>query len=1280
MKTIKKYFKAILLFMAFAVCSVVFAFNPSLTTYAAMSYTYAGYNQVINSIKMPKTTVDAQDEFFEVPLLSAGYFGGEVTSYKVLVTDPAGQQHWYDSSEATHDEYFDTTSNSGFLRIEKLVNGVYRIQYVITDGDSQKFYSNPYLVNVTNVPYELDFTIIEEGATQGQRVLIPGQVKEDSSAIALPVARVKEVDSDEDGEIVKPVVYRNGAPLGEAKASADEGDFYIADGVYYVNPTMEGKYTVEYSSNKGSNRPTKTYTIVVHASDSDFVAPTSDDIKIDDFKVPSIELGKKGIVLNKLVVNNNLEKNVDYNITEVVISKISNPEIKKVLTAKDNLTFDMTVEAFGVESYNDLVGEYDITYTIVDAYGNSKTISNNKEKQAVKVTDSSAPQVYMAYSYDLDNEGNPVKDSEGNDVVNTNYAIELRNTYGYAEIVLPAIYAKDFVTEYKDLKMYRYLRSVKDGTTKYYYLDNVDLDGNTLTEEDDGYNFAQSYLATGETDNTGIGKLNQAVTFRFAKSGSEVDESTFAGEYTLGYFVVSEGDDDFSEQRNYLYSSGSTQYKINVAETANHTSTETPTVTIDNLNNVTTKKSDETIKLTISASDKDDSRLKNVAFYYYGDLTDSLKADIEAAIAAVKNDTESDAYKLKCSVLDDSTFAMASSYTGFKLISNGGINDSSFEFKFENYNNQEKAIVGVISMNNDNSIEIATKTVTIRSVNDTDGSAELNIIKGGSFAVTTENEGVITETGVIENGRVYKQGDDVTLPTIEFLDQDKELQLGVTYYIDNQIVNNKVNYLGSLNPYTTTNDSGNREINGGTIKTSAVGTYYVVYTATDIAGNQTVVYFTFEVEDSSAPELIVNAEGEDLKISGNTIKANLGVLGTTIDFEQILKQSGNDVTGNTGAVINPIKVDTKGEALRFKDTGKSYTFYDAGIYYLTFSGEYKGEYADDKLIVVEILEPTLAWVDEDYFDVPTTATFNQVVELPYLIASYGVEQVDVSVKVEGPDGKEMTVSVDESGDYPVWSFTTYDEDHDKCKGDYKVTYTATSNEGKISKEFTVKVGDNVAPTIKVANQKTLEQELVYEGTDITYTIEKSTSVSNRKLVITVKKGDKEIYSCNTGLTITDIDDINSTPQDMSWSGLDVKLTGSNVTGGTKTYKITGKGECTLTIKISDKYNNEQVKTIKFKVVEKASDDSNENNALGIVLIVISVVILVGVIAFFLFTGKDGNKKGKNKTKNSVKKEVTTDTKEVEKTEEVTETEKTEEAEEKTEESSFDTEAKTGEVE
>ena len=203
MKQLIKYFKLTFCFLAFAVMSIVFAFSPVLTTYAAeLSYTIETYNAAINSIKMPKSTIDvSKNESFQIPLLetslsggkTSGLFADTATNYTIRVVDPSGQTHDYVVGGSENDtEYFNEENvSSGYLELNALNNGKYDILYIITNA-GKTYYSNTYSVTVKNISYELDLI----DSDTGLKKLVPLSMKTSNTAFEVPIANVKVVDSE----------------------------------------------------------------------------------------------------------------------------------------------------------------------------------------------------------------------------------------------------------------------------------------------------------------------------------------------------------------------------------------------------------------------------------------------------------------------------------------------------------------------------------------------------------------------------------------------------------------------------------------------------------------------------------------------------------------------------------------------------------------------------------------------------------------------------------------------------------------------------------------------------------------------------------------------------------------------------------------------------------------------------------------------------------------------------------------------------------------------------
>ena len=112
----------------------------------------------------------------------------------------------------------------------------------------------------------------------------------------------------------------------------------------------------------------------------------------------------------------------------------------------NNFKFDFTKEAFGATSYDNMVGNYIITYVVEDAYG--KTLTETFKIDGVTV--SSKPTIKLSYNYDK-------TQANFQETVKLGAETELKAEYvSNNEFVLPAVYVEDAVTtDYNDFIIIR---------------------------------------------------------------------------------------------------------------------------------------------------------------------------------------------------------------------------------------------------------------------------------------------------------------------------------------------------------------------------------------------------------------------------------------------------------------------------------------------------------------------------------------------------------------------------------------------------------------------------------------------------------------------------------------------------------------------------------------------------------------------------------------------------------------------------------------------------------
>ncbi|MCQ2564517.1 MAG: hypothetical protein MJ152_01475, partial [Clostridia bacterium] len=1072
MKTLKKYLKVILCFMAFALASFAFAFSPISPVYAAST----SIAMLSTKNKIP-TKVDAQTEDLRIPLLKSMTLDA-TNGYEIRVKDSSTQWHVYQGVE---DGYF--TADGDYVKIakEKLVGSndtSYEIVYVTNNGldaDGQVvhyYYSKVYTVKVTDASYTLK--LVEEDNTH---IYIPSKIATDANArVELPTRAEKngvECTSDVTVEISKAGHIVASYTLGTSPV----GNEYVVDGKFV--PKEAGEYVIKYSANKCEDER------VSFEVEDDYVKPSKEEIKIESINVPNtnnvIELGKKNI---PLVSNPQAEnpikvtydgKDVKYNVTKVTITNVDNPTIKQVLPA-NTFVFDMTTDKFeGVTSYKNLAGKYKFEFEIVDVYGNTFNVFANLDKEGKVVSMSATdvkPTIHMAYNYSVDAD---TKEVVGE--VNTRVDADLKTSVGYKEVVLPAIYAEDNVATNAEIKYFRYLTQTSTG--KKFYVDNIIVDNYKVYKleyklgADDKYHFVKEgttdeyydgnfALVTkngGEGYTTSYGNANSSVAVQFAEYDADghystEDISLYCGEDNGKYAIHYEAYKDVVVSRY-----GELTSKTIKVETSEKHSGEvsTPVVNITNLSNESSVAQNSTIKVKTHCSDADVEDVLKTSVFYKNYATsdeidiDSIKTSATTALAtAITTYYEDELLKNygTCNVLDTDAFKTA---FGFEKANNNLDADGEYEVTFSEDTGYYAVVA--ITINKDNQLGISVRKLRIKNLNDSD-------------APTADDNSW-------DNTKQVAQQTVVDLPEVTFTDSDKSLALAVGYYVENPENKDSIPQFEDVKSV----NYGDKTIKGVTLNADKVGKYYVVYTATDDAGNTTNVYYTFEVKATPDPVLDVSAAGEDLTIAGNEIKGEFKKDGLEVKFnvEMIFAETDDSAE----VVASEIKCDIESNGVRY-DKGNdqySYILKSPGTIQVTFSGwvEYAiggKRQAISKTFTVKANLPEMKWLNENKLtELETVAEQNMPIQLPVLEAN---QSGDVNVKIEyiyNGTTKDVT-------DTAVWDKSTHTFTPDKSDGRYVVTYTAISEYGAtIKASHTFKLGDTYKPTFVVTGDSDLRKDI-----------------------------------------------------------------------------------------------------------------------------------------------------------------------------------------------------------
>ena len=232
-----------------------------------------------------------------------------------------------------------------------------------------------------------------------------------------------------------------------------------------------------------------------------------------------------------------------------------------------------------------------------------------------------------------------------------------------------------------------------------------------------------------------------------------------------------------------------------------------------------------------------------------------------------------------------------------------------------------------------------------------------------------------------------------------------------------------------------------------------------------------------------------------------------------------------------------------------------------------------------------------------------------IIDIPVAFATDKLTKKDVEVvyTVTGPNGSKPTVTdyEDETKDY-IKSFKA------TAEGTYTIKYSATDDAGNESTHtITIEVGDCQKPTLSwVDKSKDAPTEIELNKT---YALDLNTML---------KMSDNETANADLLENIT-----------VQMTGPDGSTVDTIVADGEEyQWKFTKSGNYNLRITVKDKVGNvSDALTHTINVPAEETDENKVSPVLGTVLVVLSVVVLAGVVVYFVATSK------KKSTKNTSKK-------------------------------------------
>lgn len=488
--------------------------------------------------------------------------------------------------------------------------------------------------------------------------------------------------------------------------------------------------------------------------------------------------------------------------------------------------------------------------------------------------------------------------------------------------------------------------------------------------------------------------------------------------------------------------------------------------------------------------------------------------------------------------------------------------------------------------------------------------------ENGFNSVSLNEKGFNTSDG---NKAVFNQDNIVTIPSISFKDKDGAVDFAVEVSYTN---GDKVVKLSSLEsqPNIKTEKDGDDfkyTIEGASFRVSYAKTYTITISATDSNGNVSFTSFAVRVNDTQPPVISIenNAKfSEDVEVGTEFVIPTP----TVYDNDTVVENPDWHWT-----ILVP-GAKTPSEMTSYKNT---YTPTITGTYIITYyakdsagnenvSSEYRLNVVaeDAPIITVAPLDEAPEW---DY---------NKPTQDAVMIPKASAKDVNFAnaIVVDAPvvkNSKGEEVEVKQSADSTMWQFTP------DVQGEYTITYSAQGKFLSSTKVLTMTIGDGDAPTMSWENKEEDFKATVNVGDSWTFKfnmIEVDDDTDDLQSII------DEIL--RNGVSSTSMNELSSY-MTITMKDSNNKTVSYTIADGGLKYTFENSGNYTFKIVLKDKAGNSTGTTYSYTITasEEAEAEETENNSVvGTVLIVLSVVILAGVVAYFAITTKQVDTKSKAK--------------------------------------------------
>lgn len=478
--------------------------------------------------------------------------------------------------------------------------------------------------------------------------------------------------------------------------------------------------------------------------------------------------------------------------------------------------------------------------------------------------------------------------------------------------------------------------------------------------------------------------------------------------------------------------------------------------------------------------------------------------------------------------------------------------------------------IRVETKNDDGAIGTITRTIEVLDITD-----------------TTLPSLVGTPEDYDDMNAIKDQFSEITLPTMTFTD-DKVDYLSVVIKVYDKDGKSVAVSGKKLEKVT-----GGLKVSGAKFKASKSGNYRVSYVVTDIAGNTFLYTFkTNEVRATVAPTIVKPIFDESVQTLelGETL---------TLPIPSIKNGDGEEVN-DPDYTVEVVSAEGEYEPIilgKFRPltTGKFV------IQYTVRDGSLETKSALYTIDVVNTLAPTIANEFKEFEKLEKNASMS----IPRVnVSTNGVNDVDWSkskIEVLYNGSVYKTLELDKTYDTQDAENEAYNYTF-RRDGTYTIKYTVVDTVGNTAtKSFAVKVGDTEKPTLE---------------------LDSSIDFSDRKTGSTLVIDPAKITvkdNVDTGINI--FDDLKIVVKNTT-TGEEIsnKFTNSTRVEGYE-YNLSEVGTYQVTFTLTDDAGNVTTLVKEFAVTGEGTGKEFPTEVVGIILLVLAILILGGVVAYFIITRK-----------------------------------------------------------